>query len=64
MFEQLSISRSGVYLIQIHRSSEGKIMLVRKVLKAKIIDETNKRKHEALEREYNNFQKALRGRRC
>jgi|GEM_PF-4832947 len=39
-------------------------MLVRKVLKAKIIDETNKRKHEALEREYNNFQKALRGRRC
>jgi len=39
-------------------------MLVRKVLKAKIIDETNKRKLEALEREYNNFQKALRGRRC
>ena len=37
------------------------MMLVRKVIKAKILDETNKGKLEALEREYNNFQKALRG---
>jgi hypothetical protein len=36
-------------------------MLVRKVIKAKILDETNKEKLEALEREYANFQKALRG---
>ena len=36
-------------------------MLVRKVIKAKILDETNKGKLEALEREYANFQKALRG---
>ncbi|HIQ12994.1 MAG TPA: transposase [Thermoprotei archaeon] len=36
-------------------------MLVRKVIKAKILDETNKRKLEVLEREYNNFQKALKG---
>jgi len=35
--------------------------LVRKVIKAKIIDETNKGKLESLEREYTNFQKALRG---
>ena len=37
------------------------MMLVRKVIKAKIIDETNTGKLEALEREYTNFQKALRG---
>ena len=37
------------------------MMLVRKVVKAKIIDEINKGKLEALEREYNNFQRALRG---
>jgi len=36
-------------------------MLVRKVIKAKIPDETNKCKLEALEREYISFQKALRG---
>lgn len=36
-------------------------MLVRKVIKAKILDETNKGKLEALEREYANFQEALRG---
>lgn len=35
--------------------------MVRKVIKAKIIDETNKGKLESLEREYTNFQKALRG---
>ena len=35
-------------------------MLVRKVIKAKIIDEANTGKLEALEREYANFQKALR----
>ena len=37
------------------------MMLVRKVIKAKILDEANKGKLEALEREYANFQKALRG---
>ena len=36
-------------------------MLVRKVIKAKILDETNKEKLAILEREYANFQKALRG---
>jgi len=36
-------------------------MLVRKVIKAKIMDETNNKKLEALEREYTKFQKALRG---
>ena len=36
-------------------------MLVRKVIKAKILDETNRGKLEALEREYANFQKVLRG---
>ena len=36
-------------------------MLVRKVIKAKILDEMNKGKLEALEREYADFQKALRG---
>jgi putative transposase len=36
-------------------------MLVRKVIKSKIIDETNNGKLKALEREYANFQKALRG---
>ena len=36
-------------------------MLVRKVIKAKIMDETNSGKLKALEREYVNFQKALRG---
>ena len=36
-------------------------MLVRKVIKAKIMDEANSRKLKALEKEYNNFQKALRG---
>ncbi len=36
-------------------------MLVRKVIKAKILDETHKGKLEALEGEYANFQKALRG---
>jgi putative transposase len=36
-------------------------MLVRKVIKAKIMDETNNGKLKALEREYANFQKALRG---
>jgi len=35
-------------------------MLIRKVIKAKIIDEANTGKLEALEREYANFQKALR----
>lgn len=37
------------------------MMLARKVIKAKIMDETNNGKLEALEREYANFQKALRG---
>jgi len=36
-------------------------MWVRKVIKAKIMDETNNGKLKALEREYANFQKALRG---
>ncbi|MCD6380949.1 MAG: transposase [Candidatus Odinarchaeota archaeon] len=36
-------------------------MLVRKVIKAKIMEEANNGKLEALEREYANFQKALRG---
>jgi len=36
-------------------------MLVRKVIKAKIMNETNTGKLEALEREYTNFQRALRG---
>jgi len=36
-------------------------MLVRKVIKAKIMDEANNRKLEALGKEYANFQKALRG---
>jgi len=36
-------------------------MLVRKVIKAKIMDEANNGKLEALKREYANFQKALRG---
>jgi len=36
-------------------------MLVRKVIKAKIMDEANSRKLKALEREYNNFQRALKG---
>jgi len=36
-------------------------VLVRKVIKAKILDETNKGKLETLEREYSNFQKFLRG---
>jgi len=36
-------------------------MLARKVIKAKILDETNKGKLEALEREYINFQRVLRG---
>ena len=36
-------------------------MLVRKVVKAKIIDETNNGKLAILEREYTNFQKVLRG---
>ena len=37
------------------------VMLARKVIKAKILDETNKGKLEALEREYINFQRVLRG---
>jgi len=36
-------------------------MLVRKVIKAKIVDEANSGKLKALEREYSNFQRALRG---
>ncbi|MCD6263073.1 transposase [Candidatus Bathyarchaeota archaeon] len=36
-------------------------MLIRKVIKAKIMDEANSRKLEALGKEYANFQKALRG---
>jgi len=36
-------------------------MLARKVIKARILDETNKGKLEALEREYINFQRVLRG---
>ena len=36
-------------------------MLVRKVIKAKIMDETNSGKLKMLEREYANFQKVLRG---
>jgi hypothetical protein len=38
----------------------NKTMLIRKVINAKVI-EANKGKLEALEREYANFQKALRG---
>jgi len=37
------------------------VMLARKVIKARILDETNKGKLEALEREYINFQRVLRG---
>lgn len=37
------------------------MILVRRVIKAKIIDETNNGKLKALEREYANFQKALKG---
>jgi len=37
------------------------MMLVRKVIKAKIVDEANSGKLKALEREYSNFQRALRG---
>ena len=36
-------------------------MLVRKTIKAKILEETNKNKLELLEKEYINFQKALKG---
>ena len=36
-------------------------MLVRKVIKAKVLDKTNKGKLKILEREYNNFQRYLRG---
>jgi len=36
-------------------------MLVRKVIRVRIMYETNKGKLEALEREYNDFQRALRG---
>jgi len=36
-------------------------MLVKKTIKAKILEETNKNKLELLEKEYTNFQKALKG---
>jgi len=37
-------------------AQKGEIMLVRKIIKAKIMDEANNRKLEALEKEYTNFQ--------
>ncbi len=39
----------------IHEMNQGEMILVRKTVKANILDETNNKKLKVLEREYTNF---------